>query len=104
VVPADSFMDFSKESDSIFLRYAPLEHSCGAALVELPIDYREGLGAPHDLAAMDRVFWKLAPQQVGQIWLCPCCFDEYDCARVFWEVFCSCCLGGAGLPSPRVCC
>jgi hypothetical protein len=59
MVPTGSFMDFSKESDHIFLRYAPLEHSCGAVLVELPVDYREGLGTPHDLAAMDRIFQEL---------------------------------------------
>jgi hypothetical protein len=58
-------MDFSKESDSIFLRYAPLEYPYGAALVELPVDYREGLGAPHDLSVMDGVLWEFAPHQVG---------------------------------------
>jgi hypothetical protein len=88
---ASSFMDFSKEGDSIFLRYAPLEYPYGAAFVELPIDYREGLGAPHDLSAMDGVFWEFAPHQVGQVWLCPNCFDEHDCGCVFGEIFCSRC-------------
>jgi hypothetical protein len=55
-MPAGPFMDFSKESDSIFLRYAPLENSCSAALVEFSVDYREGLGASHDLPTMDGVF------------------------------------------------
>jgi hypothetical protein len=54
-------MDFPKDSDPIFLCYAPLEYPCGAALVELPVDYREGLGTPHDLSAMDGIFWELAP-------------------------------------------
>jgi hypothetical protein len=44
-----------------------LEHPCGAALVELPIDYREGLGMSHDLPAVDGIFWELAPCQVGQL-------------------------------------
>jgi hypothetical protein len=57
-------MDFSEEGDSIFLRYAPLEYPCGATLVELPIDYGEGFGAPHDLSPMDGVFWKLAPSVI----------------------------------------
>jgi hypothetical protein len=57
VMPAGSFMDFSKESDSILLRYAPLENSCSAAFVEFSVDYREGLGASHDLSMMDGVFW-----------------------------------------------
>jgi hypothetical protein len=104
MVPTGSFMDFSKESDSVFLRYAPLEHPCGAALVEIPIDYREGLGTPHDLSAMDGIFWELAPHQVGQVWLHPCRFDEHDCGRIFREIFCSRRWGGAGLPSPRACC
>jgi hypothetical protein len=50
-------MDFSKESDSILLRYAPLENSCSAALIELSVYYREGLGALHDLSTMDGIFW-----------------------------------------------
>jgi hypothetical protein len=57
VVPIGSFVDFSKESNPIFLRYAPLEHPYGAPFVEFPVDYREGLGAPHDLSAMDGIFW-----------------------------------------------
>jgi hypothetical protein len=62
VAPTGSFVDFSKESNPIFLRYAPLEHPCGAALVEFPVDCREGLGAPHDLSAMDGIFRELAPR------------------------------------------
>jgi hypothetical protein len=50
-------MNFSKESDSILLRYAPLENSYSAALVELSVDYREGLGASYDLSTMDGIFW-----------------------------------------------
>jgi hypothetical protein len=56
-MPAGPFMDFSKESDSILLRYAPLENSCSAALIELSVYYREGLGALHDLSTMDGIFW-----------------------------------------------
>jgi hypothetical protein len=56
VVSAGSFMDFLKKSNPVFLRYAPLEHPRSAPLVELPIDYREGLGMPHDLSAMDGIF------------------------------------------------
>jgi hypothetical protein len=56
MMPVGPFMDFSKESDSILLRYAPLENSCSAALVELSIYYREGLGASHDLSTMDGIF------------------------------------------------
>jgi hypothetical protein len=97
-------MDFSKESDSIFLRYAPLEYSCGTALIELPIDYCEGFGALHDLSAMDGVFWEFAPHQVGHVWFRPDCFDKHDCGRVFREVFCSPYHGGAALLSPQACC
>jgi hypothetical protein len=61
MMAAGSFMNFSKEGDPVFLRYASLEHPCGAALVELPIDYCEGLGMSHNLLAMDWVFWQLAP-------------------------------------------
>jgi hypothetical protein len=57
MVPAGSFVDVPKKGDYIFGRYAPLEDSCGAALVELSLDYREGLGASHDLSMMDGVFW-----------------------------------------------
>jgi hypothetical protein len=56
MMPAGPFMDFSKESDSILLRYAPLENSCSAALVELSVYYCEGLGASHDLSTMDGIF------------------------------------------------
>jgi hypothetical protein len=56
MMPTGSFMDLSKEGDSVFLCYAPLEDPCGAALVEFSVDYREGLGAPHDLSTMDGVF------------------------------------------------
>jgi hypothetical protein len=57
MVPIGSFMDVSKESDPIFGRYASLENSYGATLVELSLDYREGLGASHDLSTVDGVFW-----------------------------------------------
>jgi hypothetical protein len=40
----------------LHLRYAPLENSCNAALVEFSVDYHEGLGASHDLSTMDGVF------------------------------------------------
>jgi hypothetical protein len=56
MMPAGPFMDFSKESDSILLRYAPLENSCSAVLVELSVYYHEGLGALHDLSMMDGIF------------------------------------------------
>jgi hypothetical protein len=56
-MPAGSLMDFAKESDSILLRNAPLENSCSAAFVEFSVDYREGLGASHDLPTMDGIFW-----------------------------------------------
>jgi hypothetical protein len=57
MVPVGSFMDVSKESDPVFGRYASLENSYGATLVELSLDYREGLGASHDLLIVDGVFW-----------------------------------------------
>jgi hypothetical protein len=65
VMPAGSFMDIMEEGNSILRCYAPLENSCGTALVEFSIDYHEGLGAPHDLSTMDSVFWEFAPYQVG---------------------------------------
>jgi hypothetical protein len=57
MMPADSFMDITEEGDSILRCYAPLENPYSTALVEFSIDYREGLGAPHDLSTMDSVFW-----------------------------------------------
>jgi hypothetical protein len=65
MMPAGSFMDLSKEGDSIFLRYAPLEYPCGATLLKFSVDYREGLGSPHDPSMMDGVFWEFASHQVG---------------------------------------
>jgi hypothetical protein len=65
MVPAGSFIDFSKEGDSVLLCYALLEYPCGAMLVEFPVDYREGLGAPHDLSTMDGILWEFASRQVG---------------------------------------
>jgi hypothetical protein len=94
MMPAGSFMNFLKEGDSVLLRYAPLEDTCSATLVEFSVDYREGLGAPHDLSMMDGVFWEFASHQVGQVWLCPICFDEHDGGRFLGEVFCSRCWGG----------
>jgi hypothetical protein len=57
MVPAGSFVDVLQESDPVFGRYAPLENSCGAALVEFSLDYREDLGASHNLSMVDGVFW-----------------------------------------------
>jgi hypothetical protein len=57
MVPAGSFVDVSKESDSVFGRYASLANSCGVALIEFSLDYREGLGASHDLSTVESVFW-----------------------------------------------
>jgi hypothetical protein len=57
MMPAGSFMDVSKENDSVFGRYASLENPCGAALVKLSLDYCEGLGASHYLSTVDGVFW-----------------------------------------------
>jgi hypothetical protein len=54
---AGSFMDISKEGYSVFGRYASLENPCGATLVKLSLDYREGLGASHYLSMVDGVFW-----------------------------------------------
>jgi hypothetical protein len=65
MMPAGSFMNLSKEGDSIFLRYATLENTCSAMLVEFSVDYHEGLGAPHDLSTMEWVFWEFASRQVG---------------------------------------
>jgi hypothetical protein len=65
MMPASPFMDLSKEGDSVFLRYAPLENTCSATLVEFSVDYREGLGASHDLSTMDGIFWEFTSRQVG---------------------------------------
>jgi hypothetical protein len=75
MMPAGSFMNILKKGDPVLGRYAPLVNPCGAALVELSIDYREGFGTLHDLSTMDGVFWELASYQVGQVWLCPDRFD-----------------------------
>jgi hypothetical protein len=81
VMPTGSFMNVPEESDSILWRYAPLENSCHAALVEFPVDYREGLGALYDLSAVGRIFRKFALSQVGQVRLRPNRFDEHDLSR-----------------------
>jgi hypothetical protein len=56
MMPAGSFMNISKKGDFVLGCYASLENPCGAALVEFFVDYREGLGTPHDLSTMDGVF------------------------------------------------
>jgi hypothetical protein len=53
-------MNISEEGDSVLRCYAPLENPCRAAFVEFSVDYREGLGAPYDLSAMDSVFREFA--------------------------------------------
>jgi hypothetical protein len=68
-------VDVPKKSDVIIKCYASLEDTRCAALVEFSLNYGEGLGAVHDLTMMDSVFWQLASQQVGKVWLCPYCFD-----------------------------
>jgi hypothetical protein len=78
-------MDFLKESDSILLRYAPLENSCSAAFVELSVDYREGLGASHDLSTMDAfvelsVDYRESPRSVPIDEVRP---RQYPCSRAF---------------------
>jgi hypothetical protein len=82
MMPAGSFMNISKKSDSVLGRYASLENPCGATLVEFSVDYHEGLGTLHDLSMMDGVFWELASYQVGQVWLRPDRFDEHDYGRL----------------------
>jgi hypothetical protein len=52
VMPAGSFMNISKKGESVLGRYASLEDPCGVVLVEFSVDYREGLGTPHDLSTM----------------------------------------------------
>jgi hypothetical protein len=86
-------MDLSKEGDSVFLRYAPLENTYSATLLEFSVDYREGLGASHDLSMMDGIFWEFASHPVSQVRLCPDCFDEHDYSCVFGEGFYSRCWG-----------
>jgi hypothetical protein len=81
VMPTGSFMNVPEESDSIVRRYAPLENSYRAALVEFPVDYREGLGAPYDLSAVDRIFREFTSSQVGQVRFRPNRFDEHDFGR-----------------------
>jgi hypothetical protein len=78
-MPTGSYMNISEEGNSVLMCYAPLENPCEAALVEFSVDYRKGLGAPHDLSMMDSVFWEFASYQVGQVRLCPDRFDEHDC-------------------------
>jgi hypothetical protein len=90
---AGLFMDLSQESDSVLLRYAPLENTCSATFVEFSVDYCEGLGALYDLSMMDGIFWEFASHQVGQVRLRPDYFDEHDCSCAFGKAFCSRCWG-----------
>jgi hypothetical protein len=78
MMPVGSFVNVPEEGDSILWCYAPLENSCRAALVEFPVDYREGLGAPYDLSVVDSIFWEFASSQVGQVRLRLNCFDEHN--------------------------
>jgi hypothetical protein len=78
VMPAGSFMNAPKEGNSILWCYATLENSYRAALVEFPVDYREGLGAPYDLSVVDSIFREFTSSQIGQVRLRPNCFDEHD--------------------------
>jgi hypothetical protein len=87
-------MNFSEEGDSVVRCYAPLENPCCAALVEFSVDYRDGLGTPYDLPAMDSVFWEFASYQVGQVRLRLDRFDEHDFGRFLGKVLCSRCWGG----------
>jgi hypothetical protein len=86
-------MGLSQKSDSILLRYAPLENTCSTMFVEFSIDYCEGLGASHDLSTMDEIFWEFASHQVSQVRLRLDCFDEHDCSCAFGKAFCSRCWG-----------
>jgi hypothetical protein len=65
VMPAGSLVNVPEEGDSILRCYAPLENPYRAALVEFPIDYREGLGAPYDLSAVDQIFREFASSKVS---------------------------------------
>jgi hypothetical protein len=93
MMPAGSFMNITEEGDSVLGCYALLENPHSASLVELSVDYREGLGAPHDLSTMYSVFWEFASRQVGQVRLRPDFFDEHDLGRFLGKVFCSRLLG-----------
>jgi hypothetical protein len=73
-MPTSSFMDISKEGDSVFGHYASLEDPYGAALVKLSLDYREGFGASHYLSTVDGVLWQFSSYQVSQVRLRPDCF------------------------------
>jgi hypothetical protein len=81
MMPAGCFMNILKKGNSVLGCYASLENPCGAALVELSVDYREGLGTLHDLSTMDGVFWEFSSYQVGQVWLRLDRFNEHDCGR-----------------------
>lgn len=52
VMPADTFMYVVKQIPAFFLRYAILEDSTGASLVELPIDDDVCFGAMHDVSRL----------------------------------------------------
>jgi hypothetical protein len=81
MMPAGSFMNISEKGNSVLGCYAPLENPCGAALIEFSVDYREGLGTPHDLSMMDGVFWEFASYQVGQVWFRLDRLDKHDCVH-----------------------
>jgi hypothetical protein len=65
VMPTGSLVNVPEKGDSILWCYALLENPYCAALVEFPVDYREGLGAPYDLSAVDQIFWELASSKVS---------------------------------------
>jgi hypothetical protein len=65
MMPAGSLVIVPEKGDSILWCYAPLENPCRAALVEFPVDYREGLGALYDLSAVDQIFWEFASSKVS---------------------------------------
>jgi hypothetical protein len=65
VMSAGSLVNVPEEGDSILWCYAPLENPRRATLVEFPVDYREGLGAPYDLLVVDQIFRELTSSKVS---------------------------------------
>jgi hypothetical protein len=55
-MPVGAFVYVSEQSDAILGCNASLEYTYRASLVEISLNYSEGLGTAHDLSMMDNVF------------------------------------------------
>jgi hypothetical protein len=59
VMPTGAFVYVLEQGDAVLGCNASLEYTCHDSLVELSLNYSEGLGMAHDLSTMNSIFWLL---------------------------------------------